>query len=167
MFFRNLLKKIGKNSELFGLFLASLSNHIFLVNKDVDLNGEYNLIQQVKKNPKIQIINETTVTLFDGDNKLRSVWIKNIRTLEVQKIDIDGAFIAIGQQPNTDLFAGQLAIDEKGYLITDCHTGKTSVDGIFAAGDVQEKLFRQAIIACGAGAVAALSAEKYLIRKKS
>ena len=158
----------GGNTALYeAIFLSSLANHVFLVNRDIDLNGEYILKEKVKNNPKIQIINESVLTSFEGDERLRSVWIKNIRTLEVQKIDIEGAFIAIGQNPNTDLFKGQLQMDESGYLQTDSCTKQTSIEGIFAAGDVQEKMFRQAIIACGSGAVAALSAEKYLLQKKS
>ena len=158
----------GGNTALYeAAFLSTFVNHVFLVNRDVDFSGEYALKQQVKNNPKIQIMNETEPMFFEGDEKLKSVWIKNIRTLEVQKIDIEGAFVAIGQVPNTSLFSEQLDMDEAGYLITDCYTKQTSVAGVFAAGDVQEKLFRQAIIACGSGAVAALGVEKYLLQKKS
>lgn len=158
----------GGNTALYeAVFLSGFVNHIFLVNREKDFSGEYTLKQQVKNNPKIQILNESVITSFEGDDKLQSAWIKNVRTLEVQKVDIDGVFVAIGQKPNTKLFAGQLATDENGYLITDCYTKQTSKPGVFAAGDVQEKLFRQAIVACGSGAVAALSAEKYLQQKKS
>ena len=158
----------GGNTALYEtLFLSSFVNHIFLINKDRELSGEYNLKEQVRSNPKVQIIKDSTVTSFDGEEKLNSIWIKNIRTLEVQKIDVDGAFVAIGQVPNTALFSGQLKMDPDGYIVTDCYTKQTSVEGVFAAGDVQEKQFRQAIVACGTGAIAALSAEKYLLEKKS
>ena len=157
----------GGNTALYeALFLATLANHVIIINKDVELHGEFSLRQQVLASSKIEIMNETIPLSFIGDANLTQVQLKNTRTLEVQNIDIDGAFIAIGQNPNTDIFKGQLDVDEAGYLITNVQTRQTSVDGVFAAGDVQEKIFRQAIIACGSGAVAALGAEKYVMTKK-
>ncbi len=156
------------NTALYeALFLSSTANRVFLLSRESELGGEVNLRQQVKANPNITVIPQSVAISFEGDKKLRQVWIKNTRTLEVQKIDIDGVFVAIGQAPNTKMFVGQLDMDSDGYLITDCHTRQTSVPGVFAAGDVQERVFRQAIIACGSGAIAALGAEKYLISKKS
>lgn len=158
----------GGNTALYeALFLSTIARHVLLINKDTDLGGETSLREQVKANYKIEVMNETIATAFEGETKLQSVWLKNTRTLEVQKIDVDGVFVAIGQYPNTQMFKGQLQMSADGYLLTDCHTRQTSQEGIFAAGDVQEKVFRQAIIACGSGAIAALGAEKYLMRKKS
>ncbi|MBP5534863.1 MAG: thioredoxin-disulfide reductase [Alphaproteobacteria bacterium] len=157
----------GGNTALYeALFLSTLTNHVMIINRETQLSGEVGLRQQVLNNPKIEVINETMPLSFEGDTRLEQIYVKNIRTLEVQYISVDGVFVAIGQNPNTQMFAGQLDMDENGYLITDNQTRQTSVLGIFAAGDVQEKVFRQAIIACGSGAIAALSVEKYLMTKK-
>ncbi|MBE6449720.1 MAG: thioredoxin-disulfide reductase [Alphaproteobacteria bacterium] len=156
----------GGNTALYeAIFLSSIAKHLTIVNLDSQLGGEFSLRKQVLNNPKIDIINESIITHFDGDKRLENIKIKNVKTAKEKTIKTDAVFIAIGQTPNTTLFKGQLEMDKDGYLITDCQTRQTSVKGVFAAGDVQEKTFRQAIIACGTGAIAALGAEKYLIKK--
>lgn len=157
----------GGNTALYeALFLSTLAEKVVLINREAQLAGESSLRQEVQNNPKIEIMNETIVTSFTGSDVLTGIWLKNTRTLEVEHLGLDGAFVAIGQVPNTGLFQGLLDMDETGYIKVDHDTKQTSVAGIFAAGDVQERIFRQAIIACGSGAIAALSAEKYLLEKK-
>ncbi len=165
-FYRN--KKVaiigGSNTALYeALFMAKLAKEVIIVNREASFKGEKMLQEQVKKHSNIQILWNTEVLSFDGDEKLTKLKVRNNQTQELEEIAIDGVFEAIGQKPNSDLFLNQLEIDEYGYIKTNHDTRQTSVPGIFAAGDVQEPFFRQAIVACGAGAVAALGAEKYLL----
>lgn len=164
-FYRN--KKVliigdGNTAAYEALFLAKVASSVTIIARNNRLSGEYTLIQQVLNNPKIHIVWETKVTSFLGTDKLTGVRCRHLTTDQETTIEADGVFEAIGHSPNTSLFAGQLAMDDKGYLITNKQTGETSVKGVFAAGDCQEVLHRQAIIAAGSGALAALSAEKFL-----
>ena len=88
--------------------------------------------------------------------------MENVKTGEIRKIDIDGFFVAIGHKPNSDLFKGQLEMNDVGYLNTKPDSTATNVDGVFAAGDIQDSVFRQAITAAGTGAMAAIEAERFL-----
>lgn len=156
----------GGNTALYeALFLSSLAQKVLIINKNDALVGEKALINQVLNNSKIQVLNNTEVLKFNGENKLSDIDIKNTQTLEVQNLSVDGVFIAIGQIPQTDLFKTQVQVDDDGYILTN-DKKETSVRGVFAAGDIQEKFFRQAIVACSSGAIAAMSAEKYLIDVK-
>ncbi len=100
---------------------------------------------------------------IEGENSLveRAVVINN-QTQETSKIDVEGIFIAIGHKPNTDIFAGQVDLDENGYILTEKGSSRTNLPGVFAAGDVQDHIYRQAITAAGSGCMAAMDAEKYL-----
>lgn len=164
-FYRN--KKViiigdGNTAAYEALFLSKVTSSVTIIARNTHLSGEHNLIKQVLENPKITIIWETEVTSFLGTDKLTGVRCRHLQTKQEKVLETDGVFEAIGHIPNTHLFTGQLEIDDKGYLITDKQTGETSVKGVFAAGDCQEVLHRQAIIAAGAGAITALSAEKFL-----
>lgn len=154
----------GGNTALYeALFLASLAEKVFIINQSPSFQSEHGLQDNLHAQKNIEVLYNTQVLSFEGTDNLTSMQVKNTQTQELENISIDGAFIAIGQTPNTEIFREQLDMDEAGYLITDCHTRETSVQGVFAAGDVQEPQFRQAIISCGSGAIAAMSAEKYLI----
>lgn len=164
-FYRN--KKViiigdGNTAAYEALFLAKVAASVTIIARGNRLTGEHNLIQQVHQEPKITIIWETEVTAFLGTEKLTGVRCRHTRTGLETTLDADGVFEAIGHIPNTQLFTGQLAMDENGYLMTQKYTGATSIAGVFAAGDCQEVVHRQAIIAAGSGAIAALSAEKFL-----
>ncbi|MBI4363626.1 MAG: FAD-dependent oxidoreductase, partial [Candidatus Doudnabacteria bacterium] len=117
--------------------------------------------ERAKANPKISFLFNKTVEEFLGDQKLTGVKLKDVKTSEVSEMKIDGAFIAIGHKPGTDVFAGQVELDEKGYVIPHEQT-RTNVPGVFVAGDVQDYRYRQAVTAAGFGCMAALDAEKYL-----
>jgi thioredoxin reductase (NADPH) len=116
-------------------------------------------------NKKIEIIWDSVLeeVLGDKDPKnVKAIKIKNVKTNKVEELKIDGLFIAIGHDPATQLFKNQLEMDKEGYLITKPDSTATNVPGIFAAGDVKDKIFRQAVTAAGMGCMAALEAEKFL-----
>jgi thioredoxin reductase (NADPH) len=113
------------------------------------------------ENPKIHFVWNSVVTGVLGDERLTGVTLENIVTGEVSTLEVTGLFVAIGHKPNTDLFKGQIALRDNGYI--DIHRGsRTSVEGVFAAGDVQDDVYRQAITAAGSGCMAALDAERWL-----
>jgi thioredoxin reductase (NADPH) len=121
------------------------------------------LIDEVLKNPKIEVLFSVNVLSFEGEEHLESLSYQ-IKNGKIIREEIDGVFVAIGTKPNSDIFKKHLSCDENGYIITDSHTKETSIKGVFAAGDVQETDYRQAVVACSSGAVAALSAERYLLK---
>ena len=152
----------GGNTALYeSLFLATLAEQVFIINRNDKLTGEGALCNQVSNNSKISVLNDTEVLHFLGRDRLTGIEVKNTQTLELQTISVNGAFVAIGQDPQMDLFLGQVSTDEQGYIKTD-ENKQTSIAGIFAAGDIQERNFRQAIVAASSGAIAAMSAQKYL-----
>jgi len=127
--------------------------------------------RRLTTNPKVEIRYETVATEVVGEKKERGLMtglrIKNLKTGKEEQIDANGLFYAVGHDPATQLFKGQLEMDEDGYLITEPGRGLTSVEGVFAAGDVQDKRYRQAVTSAGSGCVAALEAEKWLGEQES
>jgi thioredoxin reductase (NADPH) len=117
---------------------------------------------RVKTNPKIQIIWNTTLEKAEGERLLTHVIVRNIETNELSTLPATGLFYAIGHVPNTAFLEDQIELDEAGYIQTQPGTTKTSVSGVFACGDVQDKLYRQAITSAGSGCMAALDAEHHL-----
>ena len=153
----------GGNSALYeALFLSNVADNIYLINKNNLFTGDKKLQEKVLANPKITIINNTEVIEFKGEQKLTHLILKNKLDSKINEISVDGVFEAIGTQPNIDLISSQLKITKNGYIHTNKRTMETSIKGVFACGDVQEDKFKQAIISAGSGAIAALSAEKYL-----
>ena len=154
----------GGNTALYeAIFLSTFAASVTVIHRNERLSGEKALMDQVMRHPKINILWNTEVESFVGHEKLTKVVLKNLKTDEVTDLPVDGAFVAIGQTPNTALFKGQLEIDPQGFIVTNHETRETSIPGVFAAGDIQEPIYRQAIIACGSGCIAALSAEKFLL----
>jgi thioredoxin reductase (NADPH) len=126
------------------------------------------LQNKLMANKKIEIIWDSVVEEVLGDKDPKNVTglkIKNIKTNKVEELKIDGLFIAIGHDPATQLFKDQLDMDKEGYLITKPDSTQTNISGVFAAGDVKDKIFRQAVTAAGMGCMSALEAEKYLSSK--
>jgi thioredoxin reductase (NADPH) len=113
-------------------------------------------------NPKITPIWDTEVQEVIGDQFVTGLKLKNLKTGTMSDLKVQGMFLAIGHKPNTEVFGGQLKLDETGYIITQPHTSYTSIDGVFAAGDVQDHVYRQAITAAGSGCMAAIDAERWL-----
>ncbi len=152
----------GNTAAYEALYLANIAKKVIMVHRRDTLRAEFSLAQQVQKNPKIEILWNTQAIAFKGHQRLQSVVLQTSQGQETEII-VDGVFEAIGQTPNASIFHGQVERDEAGFIISDKRTMQTSVPGVFACGDVQEKGQRQAIIAAASGALAALSAEKYLL----
>jgi thioredoxin reductase (NADPH) len=113
-------------------------------------------------NPKIEFLWNSEVREIIGQEKVEGIMVENNQTGEMSKLDVTGLFVAIGHRPNTDLFAGQLDMHDSGYLVTRAPSTYSSVDGVFACGDVQDDVYRQAITAAGSGCAAAIDAERWL-----
>lgn len=147
------------------LYLTNHCSKIYLLHRRDSLRAEKILQERLFKNPKIELIWDSALEEVIGDDNPKSVTtakIKNLKSGEISNINVEGIFIAIGHKPNTDLFKNQLKLDDEGYIITTPGRTYTSVEGVFAAGDVQDKIYRQAVTAAGTGCMAALDAEKYL-----
>jgi thioredoxin reductase (NADPH) len=147
------------------LYLTHHASHVTLIHRRNSLRAEKILQDRLFANPKISVIWDSAVDEILGGGKpdvVTGVALRNVQTGAVQKIEVDGVFVAIGHSPTTAVFAGQVKTDAEGYIITTPGSTATSVPGVFAAGDVQDKIFRQAVTAAGTGCMAALEAEKFL-----
>ena len=132
-----------------------------LVRKD-KMRASKAMQHRVTSTPNIDLRYNTEIDEVLGDQVVEGLRMKNNQTQKSEEIPITGLFIAIGHKPNTEIFKGQLDMDEAGYLITQGKTTKTNLHGVFASGDVQDKEYRQAVTAAGTGCMAALDAERYL-----
>jgi len=150
------------------MFLTKFASKVQLIHRRDSLRAEKMLQSKLMANKKIEIIWDSVVEEVIGDNEPKNVKglkIKNVKTNKVEELKIDGLFIAIGHDPATSLFKGQLNMDKEGYIVTKPDSTVTNVPGVFAAGDVKDKIFRQAVTAAGMGCMAALEAEKHLSSK--
>lgn len=155
----------GNTAAQEALYLTNFAKTVFLIHRRDNLRADSVLQERLKNNPKINIIWDSVIEEIKGTEKPLSVntlILKNIKTDTLQELKVEGLFVAIGHHPNTDIFKGQLALTSEGYITTDANSRQTSVPGVFAAGDVQEVNFRQAIVAAGTGCIAALEAEKFV-----
>ncbi|MCG3113989.1 MAG: thioredoxin-disulfide reductase [Candidatus Manganitrophus sp. SB1] len=145
-------------------FLTRFANQVSVIHRRDKLRASKIMQDKAFKNPKIKFIWDTTITdILDGPSgTVSAAVLQNLKTGETSQRKIDGVFIAIGHEPNTALFKGQLALDDRGYIKTQPGTPHTNVPGVFAAGDVQDPNYRQAITAAGTGCMAAMDAEKFL-----
>lgn len=147
------------------LYLTNFAACVTLIHRRDNLRADKAMQQKVQNNPKVHILWDSVVTSFNGSDQppaLTGLTVKNVKTDQESELKVDGAFIAIGHHPNTELFKGKLDMTPEGYIITRPGTSKTSVEGVFAAGDVQDSTYRQAVVAAGSGCIAALDAEKFL-----
>ena len=147
------------------MFLTKFASKVKLIHRRNELRAEKMLQEKLKSNKKIEIIWDSVVEEVVGTNEPKSVKgikIKSTKNSSIKELKVDGLFIAIGHDPATSLFKNQLKMDKEGYLITKPDSTETNVPGVFAAGDVKDKIFRQAVTAAGMGCMAALEAEKYL-----
>ena len=151
------------------MFLTKFASKVKLIHRRNELRAEKMLQEKLKSNKKIEIIWDSIVDEVLGTNDPKSVSgikIKNTKDNKIKELKIDGLFIAIGHDPATSLFKDQLKMDKEGYLITRPDSTETNIPGVFAAGDVKDKIFRQAVTAAGMGCMSALEAEKYLSHSK-
>ena len=146
------------------LFLTRFANSVKIVHRRDEFRASKIMQDRVLSNKKIKIIYDSEVTEVIGDNHITGVQITNKETGEKSELKTGGLFIAIGHYPNTDLFKGQLDIDENGYIKTHDFC-KASKDGVFAAGDVQDRVYKQAVVAAGWGSMSAITARKFLEEK--
>ncbi|HLD95617.1 MAG TPA: thioredoxin-disulfide reductase [Alphaproteobacteria bacterium] len=147
------------------LYLTHHANKVYLIHRRDSLRAEKIAQDRLLNNPKIEVIWNSVVEEVTGDENPLSVTgltLKNVQTQEVQNLSVDGLFVAIGHTPQSQLVKDTLDLDEEGYILTTPGSTQTSLKGIFAAGDVQDKTFRQAITAAGQGCMAALEAERHL-----
>jgi thioredoxin reductase (NADPH) len=144
------------------LFLTKFASRVHLVHRRDEFRASRIMVDRAEQNPKIEFIRNAVVEEIIGDAKVEALRLKNTVTGEEWTVPADGLFVAIGHDPNTALFVDQLDHDAAGYLVTKPGTTETNVAGVFAAGDVQDHTYRQAITAAGSGCQAALDAERYL-----
>ena len=147
------------------MFLTKFASKVKLIHRRDSLRAEKMLQKKLMENKKIEIIWDSVVEDVVGDKdpkNVKGIKIKNVKTNKIEEIKLDGVFIAIGHDPATQLFKDQLQMDKEGYLITKPDSTETNIPGVYAAGDVKDKTFRQAVTAAGMGCMAALEAEKFL-----
>jgi len=173
-FFKNLkVLVVGGGDTAFeeAIYLTKHASEVTLVHRREGFRASKVMIDRAKKNPKIKfmtnkVVKEVLGTDENGRKMMTGVLLEDTVTKQTEKIDADGLFIAIGHKPNTKLFKGILDMDETGYLITKPDSTYTNIEGVFAAGDVADKTYRQAITAAGSGCKAAIDAERWLAEQE-
>lgn len=147
------------------LYLSKLCTNVHMFIRKSEMKASKVMQDRVLKAPNIKVYWNTETDEIIGDKTVTSVRIKNNKNGETKEIPVNGFFVAIGHQPNSDIFKPYVDMDEAGYIKTIPGTSKTNVEGVFASGDVQDKIYRQAVTAAGSGCMAALDAERYLSAK--
>lgn len=142
--------------------LTKFASKVYLIHRRDQLRASKVMVDRALNNPKIEMVWNTTIKDVNGSNTLDTLVLENIKSGEIRNLSVKGLFYAIGHVPNTAFLEGQVACDDTGYIITEKGSTKTSVKGVFAAGDVQDKTYRQAIVAAGSGCMSALDAEHFL-----
>ena len=144
------------------MFLTKFASKVTLIHRRKELRASKIMQERAFANPKLEFVWDSVVEDMLGDTKLTGLRLRDTVTDATSELAVTGAFVAIGHTPNTALFTGQLDLDENGYIITEGGSTRTSIEGVFAAGDVQDHVFRQAITASGTGCMAAIEAERWL-----
>ena len=162
----------GNTAVTEALYLSSIAKKVYLIHRNKNFKAEQVLIDKIFATKNIEILTDMVVDeILGGEDALgkfvTGINLKSVTDESVKKIDLDGVFIAIGHQPDTKLFEGQLEFTQRGYIKTDPVTKETSVKGVFACGDVQDEFHKQAVIACGTGCICALEVEKLLMNNKN
>ncbi len=144
------------------LYLSNICSSVHMIVRRKEMRASKIMQERVLSKKNIKLYWNTVTDEILGENKVTGVRIKNVETQSVTTISIEGFFVAIGHQPNSDIFKPWIVMDEIGYIITQPGTTKTNIPGVFAAGDVQDRIYRQAVTAAGTGCMAALDCERYL-----
>jgi len=148
-------------------YLAKICNKVYMLVRKEEFRASKAMQHRVLNTPNIEVLFNTETDELLGDKAVEAVRVKNNRDGSTRELAIKGFFVAIGHQPNTDIFKPYLEMDEQGYIITKPGTSYTNVEGVFCAGDAQDKIYRQAVTAAGSGCMAALDAERWLGAKHS
>ena len=146
-------------------YLAKLCKKVYMLVRRNEMRASKAMIHRVENTPNIEVLYNTETKEVTGGQTVSGVKIFNNKTNEEKELSITGFFVAIGHDPNTQIFKGQIDLDENGYIITQPGSTKTNIEGVFAAGDVQDHIYRQAVSAAGTGCMAAIDAERYLAAK--
>ncbi|MFA5480202.1 MAG: thioredoxin-disulfide reductase [Candidatus Muiribacteriota bacterium] len=158
----------GGNSAIEeALFLTRFVKKVYLVHRRQEFRATKILVERAKKNEKIDFVLDTVADEFIGNSKLEKIRLKNAVTGKTITLDVEGAFMYVGYIPNSESFKGVVDMNEKGYIIADSETLETNIPGVYAAGDIREKMLRQVATAVGDGAVASFSVEKYIEELKN
>ncbi len=147
-------------------YLAKICSKVYMIVRRDEFRASKAMVNRVMNTPNIEVLFDSETDEILGEDKVIGARLKNTKTGELKEIAINGFFVAIGHHPNTDIFKGFLDMDETGYLQTIPGTSKTNIEGVFACGDAQDKVYRQAVTAAGSGCMAALDAERYLAAKQ-
>lgn len=164
-FFRNKIVSVvggGDSAMEEANFLTRFASKVYVIHRRDSLRASKIMQDRALQNPKIEFLWNSTIDEVLGDKKVTGVRLRNLQTGEVSEVEMDGVFVAIGHTPNTWLFKDVLEMDEVGYLKVDYPSSRTNLKGVFAAGDVHDPIYRQAITAAGAGCRAAIDAERFL-----
>jgi len=155
----------GNTAAAEALYLSTLAERVILVHRRHQLRADKILQDRIKENRKIVVEWDSVIEEILGQDepkKVTGIRVRNVETDSIKVINADGVFIAVGHQPNTDIFKGNLVLDSKGYIVTHENCSATDVEGVFAAGDVKDPKYKQAVISAGSGAIAAMDAIEYL-----
>ncbi|UCS92661.1 thioredoxin-disulfide reductase [Echinicola marina] len=147
-------------------YLANICEKVYMLVRKDELRASVIMQERVKNNPKIEILWNTETEEILGEDEVSGARLKNNQTGEVFELDVTGFFVAIGHQPNTQIFEGVLDMNEAGYIITEAGSTRTNIEGVFACGDAQDHIYRQAVTAAGTGCMSALDAERFLAEKE-
>jgi thioredoxin reductase (NADPH) len=148
-------------------YLSKICNKVYMIVRRDELRASQIMQQRVMNNPKIEILWNTETLEVLGESEVTGVRLQNTHSEEIKDLNVGGFFVAIGHQPNTEIFKGHLDMDENGYIITVPGSTRTNIEGVFACGDAQDHIYRQAVTAAGTGCMAALDAERYLTEIES
>ena len=147
-------------------YLTKFGSVVYMVHRRDELRASKIMQERALKNPKLEIIWDTVLEDAIGEDYLTGARLKNVKTQEVREMEVTGLFYAIGHTPNTSIFNGQLDLDDAGYIKVKAGTQETNIEGVFAAGDVHDHKYRQAVTAAGTGCAASLEAERWLAEKR-
>jgi len=150
------------------LYLSKICRKVYLVHRRDELRASKAMQQRVFETPNIEMVWNSRIVEFYGENEgfdvqLEGITVENIVNSEIKNIQVEGAFIAIGHKPNSDIFKGIITMDENGYIITQPNSTATNIPGVFAAGDIKDAKYRQAVTAAASGCMAAIEAERFLL----
>jgi thioredoxin reductase (NADPH) len=143
-------------------YLANLCKKVYLIHRRDEFRASKAMQHKVHNTANIELVLNHTPEEIVGDQTVNGIIVKNVQNGETKKLEVTGVFIAIGHKPNTDFLGGQIELDEQGYIKTKPGTSETNIAGVFAAGDVQDHVYRQAVTAAGSGCMAAITAERFL-----